>query len=266
MPCWCGRCRIRTPSGWSSWRRTKAPASSGRTSTTGGVAPARSTASPARSPTRSWSPAVEIPRRFESRSVTSNFFQVLGVPPLQGRLFDEADARPMPPRPPSSATRSGCASSAARRSDRPDDLAQPQAVHRDRRAAAGLSLHDAGGRVHPAQPQVAANYRGMQSATRDTTLYAVARLRAGVSVTSARTESRRSRRGGWNTAARAGAARRARRPRRRGLAPTLTVLAGAVMLLLLIACVNLATLLLNKSAVRAHEFSIRAAIGGSRSA
>ena len=48
------------------------------------------------------------------------------------------------------------------------------------------------------------------------------------------------------------------------MAPTLTVLAGAVTLLLLIACVNLASLLLNRSASRAHEFSIRAAIGGSR--
>ena len=48
------------------------------------------------------------------------------------------------------------------------------------------------------------------------------------------------------------------------MAPTLTVLAGAVTLLLLIACVNLASLLLNKSAARADEFSIRAAIGGSR--
>ena len=48
------------------------------------------------------------------------------------------------------------------------------------------------------------------------------------------------------------------------MAPTLTVLAGAVALLLLIACVNLASLLLNRSASRAHEFGIRAAIGGSR--
>ena len=50
----------------------------------------------------------------------------------------------------------------------------------------------------------------------------------------------------------------------RDMAPTLTVLAGAVALLLLIACVNLASLLLNRSASRAHEFGIRAAIGGSR--
>jgi putative ABC transport system permease protein len=48
------------------------------------------------------------------------------------------------------------------------------------------------------------------------------------------------------------------------MAATLTVLAGAVTLLLLIACVNLAGLLLNKGAARGHEFSIRAAIGGSR--
>jgi putative ABC transport system permease protein len=48
------------------------------------------------------------------------------------------------------------------------------------------------------------------------------------------------------------------------ISPTLTVLAGAVTLLLLIACVNLAVLLLNKSASRAREFSIRAAIGAGR--
>ena len=46
------------------------------------------------------------------------------------------------------------------------------------------------------------------------------------------------------------------------MAPTLTVLAGAVALLLLIAASDLASLLLNRSASRAHEFGVRAAIGG----
>ena len=119
------------------------------------------------------------------------------------------------------------------------------------------------------EPQVAANYRGMQSRGSHTSLYAVGRLKTGVDVTSARAEMQ-------NIAA----ALALEYPETnkgsgvdvvpladrvvRDMAPTLTVLAGAVALLLLIACVNLASLLLNRSASRAHEFGIRAAIGGSR--
>ena len=119
------------------------------------------------------------------------------------------------------------------------------------------------------EPQVAANYRGMQSRSSRTSLYAVGRLKPGVDVTSARAEMQ-------NIAA----ALALEHPQTnkgsgvsvvpladrvvRDMAPTLTVLAGAVALLLLIACVNLASLLLNRSASRAHEFGIRAAIGGSR--
>jgi ABC-type antimicrobial peptide transport system permease subunit len=119
------------------------------------------------------------------------------------------------------------------------------------------------------EPQVAANYRGMQSRMNRTTLYAVGRLKPGVSVTSARAEMQ-------NIVA-ALALEHPENGKGSGvylvpladrivgdMAPTLTVVAGAVVLLLLIACVNLAGLLLNKSAPRADEFGIRAAIGGSR--
>ena len=36
----------------------------------------------------------QVPRRFQALSVTSNFFQVIGVSALRGRLFDQSDARP----------------------------------------------------------------------------------------------------------------------------------------------------------------------------
>ena len=36
----------------------------------------------------------QLPRRLDSRSVTANFFGVLGATPFQGRLFDQSDARP----------------------------------------------------------------------------------------------------------------------------------------------------------------------------
>jgi putative ABC transport system permease protein len=119
------------------------------------------------------------------------------------------------------------------------------------------------------EPQVAANYRGMQGYSR-TGLYAVGRLKPGGDVISARAEMQ-------NIAA-ALALEHPQGNQGRStvtvipladrvvadVAPTLTVLAGAVALLLLIACVNLVSLLLNRSASRAHEFGVRAAIGGSR--
>jgi len=211
----------------------------------------------------------DVPRRFESRSVTSSFFRVLGVVAQRGRLFDEADARPdaVPTVVVSHSfwMRELGGSAAA--------IGQPLSFN-------GKSFHVIGvlprdfRYMTPAEvylllePQVAANYRGMQSRTTRTSFYGVARLKPGISVLAARTEMQTMQ------AALAGSATN---PKDIGIqlvslsdrivgdmAPTLMVLAGAVTLLLLITCVNLAGLLLNRSTVRAHEFRIRAAIGGSR--
>ena len=196
---------------------------------------------------------------------------MLGVTPFQGRLFDQSDARP------DAASTAVVSYAFAMREfgGAPAAIGQTlslnrKSVHRDRRAASRLSLHDA-------QPTcICCSSRrwrrttaAMQSRSSHTSLYAVGRLKPGVDVTSARAEMQ-------NIAA----ALALEHPETnkgsgvyvvpladrvvREMAPTLTVLAGAVALLLLIACVNLASLLLNRSASRAHEFGIRAAIGGSR--
>ena len=211
----------------------------------------------------------QVPRRFESRSVSSNFFRVLGVSAVHGRLFDESDARP-------DAAATAVISHAFWMREfggAPAAIGQTFTL-RTPYTVIGVLPPDFR-YLTPAdvyvllEPQVAANYRGMLSRNTRTNLYAVGRLKPGVGVAAARTE--------METIAAAlklefGATSKGSdvhlvtlADRVVGnMAPTLTVLAGAVALLLLIACVNLAGLLLNKSASRAHEFSIRAAIGGSR--
>jgi predicted permease len=210
-----------------------------------------------------------IPRRFESRSVTSNFFQVLGVQAAHGRLFDDADARPDAPE-------TAVVSHAFWMRELGGSPAAIGQTITLRRPFVVIGVLPPGFQyLTPAdvylllEPQVAANFRGMPNRNTRTNLYAVGRLKPGVSLTAARTE--------METIAAALALEHgvtAKGPDVQlvaladrvvgNMAPTLTVVAGAVLLLLLIACVNFAGLLLNKSAARTHEFSIRAAIGASR--
>jgi putative ABC transport system permease protein len=212
----------------------------------------------------------EFPRRVESRSVSSNFFRVLGVSAFQGRLFDESDARP-------DAAATAVISHAFWMREfggAPDAIGRTLPL---RNPFTVIGVLPPGFRYMTAaevylllEPQVAANYRTMQNRGSHTNLYAVGRLKPEVDVTSARAEME-------NIAAALALEHPNTNKGRssvdvvpladrvvRDMAPTLTVLAGAVALLLLIACVNLASLLLNRSASRAHEFGIRAAIGGSR--
>ena len=212
----------------------------------------------------------DLPQRLDSRSVTVNFFAVLGTTPLYGRLFDQSDARP-------DAMATAVVSHAfAMQEFGSAPAAIGQTAFLNRRPYTVIGVLPPGFRYMERadvylllEPQVAANYRGMQGYSR-TGLYAVGRLKPGVDVTSARAEMQ-------NIAAALALEHPQGNSGRssvvvvpladrvvRDMAPTLTVLAGAVSLLLLIACVNLASLLLNRTASRAHELAIRAAIGGSR--
>ncbi len=212
----------------------------------------------------------QFPKRLDSRSVTVNFFDVLETTPFHGRLFDESDARP------DAASTAVISHAFSMREFGSAQAAIGQTVSFNRRSYTVIGVLPPGLRyMTPAdvylllEPQVAANYRGMQSRGNRTSLYAVGRLKPGVHVASARAEMQSL-----------VAALALEYPETnkgsgvyvvpladrivRDMAPTLTVLAGAVGLLLLIACVNLASLLLNRGASRAHEFRIRVAIGGSR--
>jgi putative ABC transport system permease protein len=212
----------------------------------------------------------QLPRRFNSRSVTANFFAVLGTTPSEGRLFDESDARP-------EAVATAVVSRAfAMQEFGSARAATGRSVSMNRRVYTVIGVLPPGFRYITAadvylllEPQVAANYRGMQSRNNRTNVTAVGRLKPGVPMAAARAEM-------LNIAG-ALSLEYPQTNKGRGVtllpladrivgdtAPTLRVLAGAVALLLVIACVNFSSLLLNRSASRAHEFGVRAAIGCSR--
>ena len=217
----------------------------------------------------------QFPQQVDSRNVTVNFFGVLGTTPFQGRLFHESDARP-------DATPTAVLSHAfAIRAFGTAHAALGQTLTMNGRSYTVIGVLPPGFRYVTMahvylllEPFVAANYRGMQNRLNHTTLYAVARLKPGVSVTVARAEMQNiaaalaleypaTNRGSDNPACCVYIVPLADRIVG-DMAPTLTVVAGAVVLLLLIACINLGGLLLNKGTSRAGEFGIRAAIGGSR--
>jgi putative ABC transport system permease protein len=212
----------------------------------------------------------ELPQRLDSRSVTANFFAVLGTMPLQGRLFDESDARP------DAAATAVVSHAFATREFGSAPAAVGRTVSMNRSVHRVIGVLPPGFRYITAadvyvllEPQVGANYRGMQSRGNRTNLTAVGRLKPGVQVTAARAEMQNIVTAlaleypQTNTGRAVVVVPLADRVVG-DMAPTLTVLAGGVALLLLIACVNLASLVLNRSASRAHEFGVRAAIGGSR--
>jgi putative ABC transport system permease protein len=216
-----------------------------------------------------------FPQQVDSRSVTVNFFGVLGTTPFQGRLFHESDVRPDAP------PTAVLSHAFAIREFGSAQAAVGQTLSMSGRSYTAIGVLPPGFRYMTAahvylllEPFVATNYRGMQNRLNHTALYAVARLKPGVSVTAARAEMQNiaaalaleypaTNSGSDNPACCVYIVPLADRIVG-DMAPTLTVVAGAVVLLLLIACVNLAGLLLNKSASRADEFAIRAAIGGSR--
>ena len=130
-----------------------------------------------------------LPRRLDSRSVTANFFGVLGATPVQGRLFDESDARP------DAASTAVLSHASALREFGSAPAAIGQTVSLNRQTYSVIGVLPPGFRYMTAadvylllEPQVAANYRGMQSRGNHTTFFAVGRLKPGVPVTSARAE------------------------------------------------------------------------------
>ena len=121
--------------------------------------------------------------------MTANFFGVLGTTPFQGRLFHESDARP------DAAPTAVLSHAFAIREFGSAQAAVGQTLLMSGRSYTAIGVLPPGFRYMTEahvylllEPFVATNYRGMQNRLNHTALYAVARLRPGVSVTAARAE------------------------------------------------------------------------------
>jgi putative ABC transport system permease protein len=210
------------------------------------------------------------PQRLQSRTNTWNIFRVLGAQPVLGRLFTEEDGR-------ADAAPVVVISHELWVSDyggNPSVIGQILPIERTAHTIIGVLPPGFryGSRAdvwRPLEPLAAQDFRGMTKRGNHANLYAVGRLKPSVTIAQARSEietlaANLSREyPDTNSGASAALAPLADIIVER-YRPTFIVLAGSVALLLLIACVNLANLLLTRGSTRAHELAIRAALGGSR--
>src|SRR2546421_8381621 len=208
------------------------------------------------------------PERISVAYVTANFFNVIGLPPQIGRTFSEDEDKPGAP---SLAVISDRLWDRAFHRD-PKIVGQPMNFHGTPITVIGVMPREMDS-PHNVDAWFAvmrhANIPGWQIRTNQLMFFGWGRLKDGMTVEQARGEIRTiaARLEKLYPATNAGVGAEVR-PLLENLLgnyrPSLGLLLGAVAVVLLIACANLANLLAVRGAARAREFAVRAAMGASR--
>lgn len=208
------------------------------------------------------------PERISVAYVTANFFNVIGLPPQIGRTFTEDEDRPGAP---SLAVISDRLWERAFHRD-PQVVGRPMQFHGTPITVIGVMPREMDS-PHGVDAWFAvmrrANLPGWQNRANHPMFFGWGRLKEGVTVEQARGEIKAisARLEKLYPATNAGVGANVR-PLLDSLLgnyrTSLALLLGAVALVLLIACANLANLLAVRGAARAREFAIRAAMGAGR--